>query len=164
MKPRSRPKVNATPPSAGPIARPMAEMDTAKPLRVPRIRSETAEFVSRMMEQGKANMTAKDLTSMIPNMTVCCHAGFSIRAVKGVEKQISGKTIAQHLKQFKTPKRRAVGGKMMNWMKQPQIPYNVKRVPMRPEARPKPPENLSGRWMLGELGDCFGVCRNMGRS
>ena len=106
--------MNAAPPSAGPIARPTAEIDTAKPLRVPRMRRETAELVSRMMEQGKAKMTANDLTSMMPNMTVCCHAEFWISAVKGVEKQMSGKAMAQHLKQLRTPKRRAVGGKMMN--------------------------------------------------
>lgn len=106
--------MNAAPPSAGPIARPMAEIETAKPLRVPRMRSETAELVSRMMEQGKAKMPAKDFTSMMPNMAACCHAEFCINAVKGVVKQTSGKTMAQHLKQLRTPKRRAVGGKMMN--------------------------------------------------
>ena len=71
--PLSRPQVKAAPPMAGPTARPMAEMETANPLSVPRMRSETAELVSKITEQGNAKITAKHLTTMMPNIMTCCH-------------------------------------------------------------------------------------------
>lgn len=49
-------------------------------------------------------------------------------------------------------------------MKQPTKPYAVKRVPMRPEPRPNPPENLKGRCVLLASGACRGWCRKIGRS
>jgi hypothetical protein len=99
----SSPHVNAAPPTAGPTARPIALILTAKPFRVPRMRRLEAEFVNRMMAQGKAKMTAKDLTSMMANMASCCVRGWWMRAVKGVRKQIRGKVQAQILKQRRMP-------------------------------------------------------------
>lgn len=78
--------------------------------------------------------------------------------------QIMGKETAQHLKQFRTPNFRAVGGKTRNWMKQPTKPYAVNRVPILLDPSPKPPENLKGSCVLVEFGVCWGVCRKMGRS
>jgi len=122
MYPLSRPHVKAAPPIAGPMARPIALMETAKPFSVPRILKLVAEFVSRMMEQGKAKMTAKDLTTMIAMSAICCKVESSMSAVNGVTKHIMGKVIAQALKQGSTPKYRAQGGKMRNWMKHPTMP------------------------------------------
>lgn len=79
-------------------------------------------------------------------------------------KQIRGKVTAQHLKQLSTPNFLAVGGKIRNWMKQPTNPYMVKSVPIRPEPRPKPPENLNGREVLPESGAWRGWCKKIGRS
>jgi hypothetical protein len=42
----------------------MALKVVAKPLRVPRMRSDEAELVSRMVVQGKPMMTMTPLTSM----------------------------------------------------------------------------------------------------
>jgi hypothetical protein len=42
----------------GPIALPMALKDVANPFRVPSTLRLEAEFVSRIVEQGKANMDA----------------------------------------------------------------------------------------------------------
>lgn len=53
------------------------------------------------------------------------------------------------LRQFRTPQRRARGGKIRNWMNIPTMPYRTKRRPMRSESMPKPPVNLRGRWTLG---------------
>lgn len=65
----------------GPVALPIAEIETAKPLSVPRMRRLTAELVRRMMEQGNAKMTAKHLTIMMENMVTCWMVGFWISAV-----------------------------------------------------------------------------------
>jgi len=150
--PFSRPHVNVAPPIAGPIALPTAEMETAKPLSVPKIRKLTAEFVRRITEQGKAKITAKHLTTMMLNITICCRDEDWINAVNGVTRQMRGNVIPQTLKQFRTPYRRATCGKIRNCTKQPQTPYRVKRVPIRPEPRPKPPENLKGSRVFSESG------------
>lgn len=50
------PYVKVEPPIAGPSARPTAPTLVAIPLRVPRIRKLLAEFVRRMVEQGKAKV------------------------------------------------------------------------------------------------------------
>jgi hypothetical protein len=99
---------------AGPIALPTAEMETAKPFKVPRILKLTAEFVNRITEHGNAKMTAKHFTIIIPNIAACCTIDRWISAVYGVAKQMRGKARAQPLKQFKTPNLRAVGGKIRN--------------------------------------------------
>lgn len=109
-------------------------------------------------------MTAKLLTTMIANRAACWSMESCTRAVYGTIKKIKGNVRAQTLKQFKTPKRRATGGKMTNWMKPPTTPYIVKSVPIRPDSRPKPPENLKGRWVFVESGTCFAVCINIGRT
>src|SRR3954449_1429241 len=85
-------------------------------------------------------------------------------AVYGVTKQMMGKVMAQHLKQFRTPNLLAVGGKTRNWMKQPMIPYMVNKVPIREWSMPKPPENLKGRDVLRGVCDWRLWCMKMGRS
>jgi hypothetical protein len=162
--PFSRPHVNAAPPIAGPIALPTAEIDTANPFSVPKILKLIAEFVNRITLHGNAKMTAKHLTSMMPNITVCCSNGRWMSAVYGVAKHMSGKVSAQPLKQFSTPNLRAVGGKTRNWMMQPMTPYSVNMVPILLLPRPKPPLNLNGRFVLLSFGVCRGWCRKMGRS
>jgi len=62
----------------------MAEMDVATPFRVPRIRRELAELVRRMVEHGKAKMTAQDLTSMSANMTASLERVVGNKAEKDV--------------------------------------------------------------------------------
>jgi hypothetical protein len=62
----------------------MAEILVATPLRVPRIRKEDAELVRRIVEQGKAKMTAQDLTSMRANMPISLVTVVGKRAEKGV--------------------------------------------------------------------------------
>jgi len=79
--PFSNPQVNAAPPKAGPAALPTAEIETAKPFSVPRILKLTAEFVNRITEHGNAKMTAKHLTTMIPNIVDCCSIGSWMSAV-----------------------------------------------------------------------------------
>ena len=81
--PMSTPSENVQPPIAGPVARPMAEMEVATPFNVPRIRKELAELVRRMVEQGKAKMTIQHLASISVNMTACLMKGVGRRAVKG---------------------------------------------------------------------------------
>ena len=154
--PCSNPQLKAAPPNAGPIARPTADIETANPFNVPRILRLTAEFVSRMIEHGNAKMTAKLLTTMMPKIAACCQDELTMSAVYGVAKHIIGNVTAQHLKQFSTPKWRAVGGKIRNWTKPPQMPYIVNKVPMRPDSRPKPPQNLNGRYVFA------GVCSSTG--
>lgn len=87
-----------------------------------------------------------------------------MRAVYGVAKQTMGNVMAQHLKQLRTPNFLATGGNTRNWIKHPQIPYSVKSVPIRPDFKPNPPENLNGREVLSGVGSCFLLCKKMGRS
>ena len=54
--------MNVAPPKAGPRARPTADMETANPFNVPRMRREEALLVNRMTTQGKAKITAKHFT------------------------------------------------------------------------------------------------------
>lgn len=101
--PFSSPQVKVRPPSAGPEPRPMAEKLVAKPLRVPRTRRLNAEFVKRMVEQGKAKMTATHLTSINTNMTACWVLESCMRAVNGVSMYTIGKTMCVAFKQLRTP-------------------------------------------------------------
>ena len=57
---------------AGPAARPIAETETATPLRVPRCWREEALFVRRMIEQGKAKIPAEHFTSIVAKRVACC--------------------------------------------------------------------------------------------
>jgi hypothetical protein len=61
-------------------------MLTANPFRVPRMRRLLAELVRRIVEQGKAKITAKHFSNMMPNMASCCMTGSWIRAVNGIAK------------------------------------------------------------------------------
>jgi len=111
-------------------------MLTANPFRVPRTRRLAAEFVSRIIEQGKANIVANDRKTIMMSSAICCVTGFSISAVYGVTKHNTGKARPQALKQFRTPYFRATGGKIRNCIKQPQMPYIVYIVPILEESRP----------------------------
>lgn len=147
---------------AGPEALPTAETLVANPFKVPRIRRLKAEFVMRMVEQGKAKMTATHLKSIMAIITACWVVESWISAVKGVIMYTNGKTMAQVLRQVRTPYLFATGGKIRNWTKQPNIPYKVNIVPMRSLPRPKPPENLKGNAVLLSSGTCFGRCIKIG--
>jgi len=67
-----------------------------------------------------------------------------------------GKIMPHNLKHLRTPILRAKGGKTRNWITQPRMPYAVKKLPIRPEARPNPPLNLKGREVLVTLCGCWG--------
>lgn len=66
------PQEKVAPADMGPMARPMPEKVVANPFRVPRMRRDGAEFVRRMVIQGKPTMTAKPLTRSRPNSVANC--------------------------------------------------------------------------------------------
>lgn len=55
------PNVKTEPPIAGPMALPTALKDVAKPFNVPKTLILLAEFVSKIVEEGKAKIVAKHL-------------------------------------------------------------------------------------------------------
>lgn len=73
--------MKAEPDMAGPIALPIAEIETANPFKVPKMRKLTAELVSKITQQGNAKITANDLTIRMAKIVICCQAGDSMRAV-----------------------------------------------------------------------------------
>ena len=83
-----------------------------------------AEFVRRIVQQGTPNTVDASLRSMINN-TEGVRTVRGKRTVKGVRKKMIGMVMAADLKQFKTPKRLARGGKKRNWAIMPAIPIMV---------------------------------------
>lgn len=69
---------------AGPTALPNALKLTAIPFNVPSTRREGALFVSRIVVQGNAKMTAQHLMSMTAKQETCCVRGEGQSTVKGV--------------------------------------------------------------------------------
>lgn len=82
--PMSTPAVKVAPAKAGPAALPMADILVATPFKVPKTLKVAALFVNRMVEQGKAKMPQKPLTSINAIMTTCLDWFVDKRAVKGV--------------------------------------------------------------------------------
>lgn len=99
----SIPKVNVAPPMVGPVARPIAEKEVAKPLSVPRRRRLLAEFVRRIVVQGKAKIAAQHFMSIMMKMAICCVNEVGKRTVNGVKIYTIGNMRATAFKLGRTP-------------------------------------------------------------
>jgi hypothetical protein len=101
--PASTPALNSQPPMNGPAARPRALKDVANPLSVPSTLRLVAELVSRIVEQGKANIDAQHLINRTAKRPIIWVSRVGSRAVNGIRKLAIGNAIAQAFRQLRTP-------------------------------------------------------------
>ena len=164
MYPCLTPKVNRLPPPAGPDARPSAETLVATPFKVPRRRRLLALFVNMMVDVGKENVPANPRMTRSMMMAVSLAAVVGSREMKGVMKKMMGKMWKEIRRQRRTPRERAIGGKMTNWTNTVEMENVVKIRPMRCASMPNPPANLKGSETAGSSIGCGGWCMKTGRS
>jgi hypothetical protein len=92
----------------------MADILVATPFNVPKIFKLEALLVRRMVEHGKEKIAQNPLADMSSNVTPWRREFVGRSAVKGCAMYTIGNTIAQPLRQLRTPYFLAIGGKTAN--------------------------------------------------